>query len=334
MQWQIAAATASFPGVRIVAYTKSAADCYLKQDLIGEIIKGRTYRIMMKVQALTANPSGDVLSVIVRQKLSPFKVIESGMDWRPTITTTAGWHERTFTADYSSDTLELLIYARGLSGSWGSCTGIRIDEVYVYEDIPVNRLVVLDHNWCNGEITALYGWRCNPDRTNAGSGDRSPNLLATQDVDQTEPIIKATTESNYPVWQLTLTATTGLTYEAGVIFLGPHMAFTKQMDAPFDPDAEEVEGIMNETAAGRRTFHKLFSRGGPYELAFTNVNSTFYDLLKDWWDEVGRDRVPFFFCFDESNIPTEIKFVRNESNFLFAYDPVFRGGRILLREEL
>ena len=136
------------------------------------------------------------------------------------------------------------------------------------------------------------------------------------------------------MWELVLTAATGITYEAGILFLGLQMAFTKQMDKPFDPHAEEVAGVMNETQAGRRAFYPDYYRGGPFDINLSNVNSTFYDNLKDWWKEVGRTKFPFFFCFDEENAPEDIKLVRSESDFLFPYDPVMRGGKISLKEEL
>jgi len=319
----------------MAVYTQSAVDCYLKQNLIAALTKGKTYRIVMKIQAITANPSGDVISIAIRQRLAPNKVIQSGMDWRPTIITAAGWVQTTFVPDYSSDMLELFINALGSSGSWGTCTGFRIDEIYVYEDIAADRLVVFGHNWNNGEITSIYGCRCWPERTSFAYGnDASANLAANVDIDQTEPIIKSLTESRYPVWEIKLTAATGIQYEAAILFLGPQMAFTKQMDQPFDPHAEQVSGTMNETLQGRSAFYKDFHRGGPYEVLLTNVNSTFYAKIQDWWEEVGRNKFPFFFCFDEDIKPEDIKLVRSLSDYLFPYNPVTRDGRITLREEL
>jgi hypothetical protein len=231
--------------------------------------------------------------------------------------------------------LELFIDALGSSGSWGSCTGFNLDEIYLYEDIAVDHLITAAHNWNNGEITSVYGCYCNPGRTSFAYGDdASSNLANAVDIDQTETLIQSLTESNYPVWELVLTAAAGITYEAGIVFLGPAMAFTKQHDRPFDPDAEEVAGSRNETPSGRRAFYLEHYRGGPYTLKFTNVNSTFYALLQDWWQEVGRTRFPFFFCFDETNYPEKIKLVRCLSDYLFNYDPVLRNGSVELSEEL
>jgi hypothetical protein len=333
-QWQ-ASSTSPLLGSRMAVYTQSAADAYLKQNLVGTVEKGKTVRILMKAQAIGANPSGAVMSVKVVQKLAPYKVIDSGMDWQPTITTAAGWVETTFTADFTSDMLMLIIDALGSTGSWGSCTGFNLDEFYIYEDIPVDRLIALDHSFNNGEITSLYGCRCNPARTSYAAGnDASANLIAAVDIDGTEPVVQSVTESNYPVWELVLTAATGITYYAAIIFLGPAMTFTKQMLAPFDPDAETVGGTMSETQSGRRVFYPDYYRGGPYRMVFSKINSTFYDKLKDWWEEVGRTRFPYLFCFDETNYPERIKLLRNESDRLFAYDPVLRSGAIDSTEEL
>lgn len=333
-QWQVSA-TSPLLGSRMAVYTQSAADCYLKQNLVAAIEKGKTYRIIAKAQALTDTPAGAIVQVQVRQRLAPNKAIQAGMAWQPAITTTAGWIATTFTADFSSDMLELYINALGSSGSWGSCTGFRLDEVYIYEDIAVDRLIAANHNWNNGEITSVYGCRCNPGRTSyAAANDASANLAANVDIDQTETLIQSLTQSNYPVWQIVLTAASGITYEAGIIFLGPVMTFTKQPNQPLDPHAEEIDGTMNETPAGRRVFYADYYRGGPYKLKFTGVTAAFYALLKDWWQEVGRTRVPFFFCFDETSHPEDIRLVRCLANFLFAYDPVYRSGDIDLGEEL
>ena len=333
-QWAISS-TSPLLGSRMAVYTQSAADAYLKQNLIFALEKGKIYRIVMKAQAIGANPSGDVLQVKVRQRLSPNKVVQSGMDWKPALTTTAAWVETTFIPDFSSDMLELFINALGSSGSWGSCTGLCIDEVYIYEDIAVNRLVAFGHNWNNGEITSIYGCRCWPGRTSFAYGnDASSNLAANQDIDQTEPVILSLTESHYPAWEIKLTATAGIAYEASIIFLGPVMAFAKQMNAPFDPHSEQVAGIMAKTETGYTTFHKTHHKGGPYEVILSNVSATFYGEVLSWWKEVGRNRFPFFFCFDEANSPENIKLVRADSDWLFPYNPVTRDGRIILVEQL
>jgi len=334
-QWQVTA-TSPLLGSRMAVYTQSAADCYLRQDLVASMLRGRTYRIGFKAQAITASPSGGSISIKIRQRLSPNKVIQNGMDWRPAITTSAAWFTTTFVPDFSSDRLEIHIDALGSSGSWGSCTGIRIDEICVYEDLEIDRMVVAGHNWNNAEITSVYGCNCWPGRTNFSyANDATSNLCANQDVDQTEILIKDFgVLTCRPVWEVTLTATSGLTYEAAILFVGKVLEFSKQMDAPFDPEAEEVAGVMNETMAGRRAFHKDFHRGGPYALTFTNVGSAFYSELREWWEEVGRSKTPFFFCFDETNAPEMIRLVRCDSDWLFPYDPVFRQGTIMLTEEI
>lgn len=334
-QWQISA-TNPLLGSRMSVYTQSAADAYLKQSLVATAEKGKTYRILIKAQAIGADPPGAVLQIKVRQRLSSNKIIDSDMDWQPTITTTAAWLATIFTADFSSDMLEIFINALGASGSWGSCTGLRIDEIYIYENIAADRLIVEHgHNWNNGEITSVYGCTCWPERTSFSyANDASANLAANVDIDGTETIFQSLTSSDYPVWEIKLTAASGIAYSAALLFLGPQMTFPKQMDRPFDPEAEEITGIINETAGGRRVFHCNFYRGGPYNLILSNVNATFYALLKDWWQEVGRNKFPFWFCFDEANHSDEIKLVRCESNWLFQYDPVFRRGSIELKEEI
>jgi hypothetical protein len=330
--WQVSAASPLI-GSRMAVYTKGASNDHLKQNLVGTITKGKTYRILFKAQAVTDNPPGATLAITLQQRVGANKLIQAASTWQPTITTTAAWFENTITADFSTDLGELFINGLGSGGSWGSCTAIRIDEIYVYEDIAVDRLVALAHGFNNGEITSVYGCRCWPERTSFAYGnDASANLASAVDVDQTEPLIQTLTESNYPVWEIILTSATGITYEAGILFLGPTMAFTRQMNHPFDPGSEITVGTLLETEAGRDYYNKDFHRGGPYNLNFTNVDSTFYANLLAWWQEVGRDRFPFLFAFDETSEPENIKLVRNLSDWLFPYDPTLRGGTISLRE--
>jgi len=61
------------------------------------LVKNKTYRIMMKIKALTANPAGDVFQVQIAQKLAPYTAI---LNWTPTITTTATWFETYFHPDF------------------------------------------------------------------------------------------------------------------------------------------------------------------------------------------------------------------------------------------
>ena len=49
--------------------------------------------------------------------------------------------------EYTSDIVGLYVEALGATGTWGACTGYKLDEFYVFEKIEANRLIVLDHNW-------------------------------------------------------------------------------------------------------------------------------------------------------------------------------------------
>jgi hypothetical protein len=346
--WQIVDSVGSgMRGVRYVEYTKGATNAVLRQGLTGTFEKGKTYRIVMLVKALTAPPAAnDILRVYLLDKNVDTDLLldadwEDGGHWDPEITTSETWVTSDFVPDQTTDRVRIWLTGRGSSGTWGGCTGFDVDELYIWEKISVDRLMVFDHNWdagvwVSGDASSIIvqGWYLNPSRTQTTSADRE-NGLDGWTQQGSEPILKTVTLSaDYPIYRIRLNAKSWLTYEAGEIFLGPAMAFSKQMDFPFDPDAEEAVGVMNETQGGVRRFHKDFHRGGPYEIVLTKVNSSFYSSLRDWWEEVGRDHFPFFFCFDETSAPDKIKLVRSESNWLFAYDPVLRGGRITLREEL
>ena len=305
---------------------------YLKQDLTDSLVKNKTYRIVMKIKALTANPAGNVFQVQIAQKLTPYTAI---LDWTPTITTTATWHETTFTPTFSTDMAELYLNGLNVTGSWGACTGFDVDEIYIYEDIPADRLIIANHEFNNTQITSLYGCRCNPARTSFSYANDAGAALTSENINQTETVIESFTSANYPVWELTLRATTGITYEAGQMFLGPKFDLDYFDLGSFDPHASESYGTMIETIGGKRNYTFDFERG-IYEFTVKTMIESDHDEWVEWWEEVGRSKYPHFFCWDETNEPEDIKFVRCEGAFsmpIQIYGAHYRVGQIKLREE-
>jgi hypothetical protein len=331
--WQISA-TSPLLGSRMVTYTQGGALVTFKQYCSRKIEKGRTYRILFKAAALGADPVSNPIRIYLVDRNWTVD-IENGYGWWPALTTTPTWFENTFTPDFSTDNWLFAFVDHAIPGSWGSCTGFNLDEIYLYEDISVDRLIVLDHGMDNGIIESLYGFRCNAKRNSFSySDDGSANLMNDVAIHGTEAIVESASESSYPAWEIVLGQASGVTYSAASIFLGSAMAFGKQNIQPFDPDAEAVGGLMSETRSGRRVFYPDFYRGGPFEMTFSKINSTFYTNLTDWWEEVGRTKFPFLYCFDEENYPEKIKLLRCESDFMFSYDPVLRSGTIRATEEL
>jgi len=288
----------------------------------------------MKIQAKTANPTGNVLQVLVRQE----RVSGTAMlDWTPTITTTATWYQTTFTPTFTSDTLELYLNGLNVSGSWGGCTGFDLDEIYLYEDIAADRLIIDNHECCNGRITSLYGCECDPDRSSFSyANDASANLQNAVWIDQSDTAIKTFTSSNYPVWELILERNMDLTYEIGQMFVGPKMDVEYLQVAGFDTHGSESHGTMTETVGGKRWYSYDYERG-VYSFGVKVLDEVTHDKWVEWWEEVGRSKFPFWFAWDETDEPEDIKFVRCDTAFQMPkqlYGGHYRIGQVRLREEL
>jgi len=299
--------------------------------------KDKVYRVMFKAKALGANPTGSVMRIRIRQIRSPYTTIDTDFDWYPTLTTSATWFEKTLTADFTSDNLQIYIEALTATGTWGSCTGFTIDEFYVYRDIAADRLIALNHGWNTGTITSLYGCRCDPARTSFAVGnDASAALISTEKIDQTEPVLETFTESNYPVWRLILTAKTEVTYDAGHLFVGPKMDVEYLEVSGFDPHSELVTGQSHVKASGARAYSHKHGRG-VYDFTVKIASDTVHDEWNLWWEEVGEERVPFCFCWDETTYPHDVRFVRNDGERLFeiqVYEAPYRIGKVRLSEEI
>ena len=315
----------------------TSADIPLTQDLTGTMHKDKTYRVMFKAKALGANPTGSIIRIRIRQIRSPYTTVDTDFDWYPTLTTAAAWFEKTLTADFTSDNLQIYIEALTASGSWGGCTGFTIDEFYVYRDIAADRLIALDHEWNTGAVTSLYGCRCDPARTTFAVGnDASAILISAETIDQTESVLETFTESNYPVWQLILTAKAEVAYDTAHLFLGPKMDVEYLEVSGFDPHREAVSGRSHIKATGARAYDHEHKRGR-YEFGVKLVSDAIHDEWGLWWEEVGERRVPFCFCWDETTYPEDVRFVRNDDERLFSvqvYEAPYRIGKVRLSEEL
>jgi hypothetical protein len=308
-------------------------ETYLKQDLTAGLIKGKSYTILMKVQALGANPSGNILNVLIRQKRTSGTTV---LSWNPTFTTTATWVSKSFSPIFSSDTLELYLNGLSATGDWGSCTGFLIDEIYIYENISADRVLISDHEMCNGRISRFQRISCDPDRTGYVRTADATTMFSAYDIDQDDTVIKSFTAVSYPIWEMILLAREDVTYEAGEMFIGPKMDIDYLAVSGFDPHGAGQKGTMLETIGGRRYYDHKFVRG-QYQFGVKLLDEATHDKWVEWWEEVGDEKFPFFFCWDETSEPEDIKLVRCEGAFSFplqVYAAHYRIGRVSLTEEL
>ena len=93
---------------------------------------------------------------------------------------------------------------------------------------------------------------------------------------------------------------------------------------------------MTETVGGKRWYSYDYERG-VYSFGVKVLDEATHDKWVEWWEEVGRNKFPFWFAWDETDEPEDIKFVRCDVAFQFPkqlYGGHYRIGQVRLREEL
>ena len=228
--WQVSA-TAPLLGARMAVWTIGGADSYLYQNLTGLFIKGRSYTVLMKVQAVTGNPAAGVLAIQLRQQDTPNANLSASVGtWTPTVTTTAGWVSQAFTADFSTDEAQLFI--DGITANKASATAIRVDEVYVYETLTVDQLIMAWHNVFPQSAMTVRALRCNNKRTGYNQSNDSASM-GSLSVSGKDVVSETITSYAYPVYRIYIPLVTGKTFAAGLIGLYGALTF-RNLHIPYD----------------------------------------------------------------------------------------------------
>lgn len=215
-----------------------SADGYLTTLLgQGTLKKGITYKFVFKAKAKTASPQANVLSATC----VPIGTSDNMGLIYPAITTTATWFSSEFTPTKTTNRWRFTINA--YTSLKGSCTGIVVDEIYVYEKITLNSLICTGHNLERRSIT-VNAWNLSPLRSTSGSDAANKTVIATYTPDTSEVLYSALTSSSPPVVELVIAAASDLTPEAGEIYIGDYWQLPRYPGA-LDP-YETVEGGLRE----------------------------------------------------------------------------------------
>ena len=228
--WQVSATTPLI-GSRMAVWTIGVADSYLYQNLTGLFIKGRSYTILMKVQAVTGNPAAGVLAIQLRQKDTPNTNLSASVGtWTPTVSTTAGWVSQAFTADFTTDEAQLFI--DGIEANKGSATAIRVDEVYIYETETVDQIMMAWHNVFPQSAMTIRALRCSSKRTGYNQTNDSASMGSLA-VSGKDVVSEALTSYAYPIYRIYIPLVTSKTFAAGLIGLYGKLTF-RNLHIPYD----------------------------------------------------------------------------------------------------
>ena len=212
----------------------------LVQPITDKLMKGKTYRIILKTQALSGNANAGCITISLKQAGSGTDVYGaiSGNSIAPT--TTATWTEFDIIPDFTTNNWELRIVP--LLANKGSALGIMIDEIYVYRKYTIDTFIADRHNWAGKGAITVNAWRLSPLRSTSGSDANNKTQIGSFYVDSSDTISQALTSTVYPVMEVVIPAVSGWTPEAGEIFMGSGQT-TPKFPQSFDPYSTNADGL-------------------------------------------------------------------------------------------
>jgi hypothetical protein len=314
--WTVAAAAGSCLGSRMASWD-TVADSELYADLTATLYSDRTYTVCFKAETTVGNLGAGGLEVKIRQKDSPNNLVDAGFGtagtWKPTITTTAAWFTQDITPDFDTDTAQL--YFDALLANKGTATALYVDEVYLWEKVTANNMIISDHNLNGSENMLARAAYCNPERTNYGATDYTA-IQASFDQDGTETINKALTASARPVYHLQVPAEAGKTHEAGIIFIGDLLTFNKSLSVGSTPvGKQKTQMAQNVSRTGQFIAANVEYVEGRAKLTFESVQRTWLeDNYLFFWEQHGQNLTPFFVAWDDANYSADLFLMRSDGS--------------------
>lgn len=240
----------------------------------------------------------------------------SGNSWKPSVGESGAWMSAIFTLDDDLDLGEWRLYL--LEYSTGD---VYVDEVYLFEVIQPDTLVLAAHNAAGGFQATSYlaGYSCAPDRSSIATEDYDLTLIDL-DADITVPG-KATLYETftapttiYPIYVIRIAAVTGKTWEAGEIWIGERWTWPKFITGQWVPDDGRIDVAAVTTIGGVTRVSERYRkqrRGG--QLA--RLSQAEAAQWRAFLDEVGLDK-PFWWRFpgiSALGISSEVLLMRNMS---------------------
>lgn len=268
----IAVASASaLLGSRMALWTVGGGTADLNQLLTGRLKKGKTYRCILKVQAVGAATNAGAISFQVRN-FPGLTNVDANWGGAGTwslgaIGTSPSWvTSPDFIPDF--DTANGLLTMTASDVNAGSATAVRIDEIYLWEVVPVSALLAFGHNWDGiGANLYVFGNRCQRSRTgfSSGTGTDDIYIVTAASVSGIAPVRQTWTVADpptanqaFPIYTIYIPANANFQYEIGELLLGQARTLDRSPDLGMDPNERDYREVINTTLSGAET-RALFS---------------------------------------------------------------------------
>jgi hypothetical protein len=136
-------------------------------------------------------------------------------------------------------------------------------------------------------------------------------------------ILKTFTTASAQYWRVKI-VTAAVAPQVAVCLLGVRMTFPYSPDAPYAPVAESIEASTSRGKTGQ--FLGATIRFKPYTISprWTNnaiLRSFLDDTIAPWWDSHASNLFPFFWAWDITTYPGDVRFVSIPEKY--AYKPSF-----------
>lgn len=285
-------ATSPLLGSRMAVWTPGASQTSLLQTLTGGMSKGKPYRVLLKLRAVT----GATLTNAVKVRIKLPNGNDLDTDWNPgvgqgsynpgIIGTAAAWYlsgELVPEADTAAPAIEIVLDP----ANKGAATAVDIDEIAVWEAIPVASLVAFGHNWDGaggGGAFTVRGYRCSPSRTSVAAADYA-ELASLAAVAGSGPFRAEFTAGIFPIYRITLAANADYQYEVGELLLGQSWPWLSVPELGLDPQAREYDEQRRKTKSGAET-RTLYAEQRRIETSIRTVKAADRAI----WSGIFRER--------------------------------------------
>jgi hypothetical protein len=210
------------------------------QTITKKVKKGTTYTLLMKVKSLAANPTTGALTITAKNTGTDTNLDSDVTGWTPAITTTATWVSQDIVPDYETNNWYIKI--SGDSTKANGATDIIIDEVYIWEKLTVDNLIIHRHNWNGHGPIKVNGWKLSPLRSTSAADANNKTEIASFTPETSADIAQALTANASPVYEIVLPAAAGWTPEVGEIRISDTWTVPRYPGA-FDPLETDEGGL-------------------------------------------------------------------------------------------
>lgn len=309
-------------------YTDDATDSFMWQTL-EPLEKDRTYKLTFLKSCLEGTGT-NVGRIEIENKVTGAHIL----GYTFSATTTEAWDSTEVTLTFDTRSAIIKVWGLGESGTWGTATHLAVDELYLFEKVEAERLIISGHKLGDyTDATTVSGLYCHPNRTNFLWATESKALHGLTNYGEDTILNTMDTTGTYPIYRLHLSAVTGITHEIDELFLGSVLPFILKKGS-VDTHQEKVKEVVNTTEGGVSFIHPKYSKKRFKDNIFFLTDSAYQEYF-DLWNQWAIDGHPLWFCWDEDAHSDEIwlGILKRAWRFKFKYLPnEYREGVIDIEE--